>query len=481
MRRRCLAACLLTLSGLTPTPASPLPEIGDVASATMSLKDEARLGESFMLGIRRSLTLVDDPIIVDYIDDLGQRLARHAGSPGRRFSFFVVDDPSINAFAGPGGYIGVHSGLILTTQSEAELAAVLAHEIAHVTQRHLARAYEAIGASSLPMTAAVIASIIIGSHDSQAGSAALASIAAGSAQRQINFTRSNEQEADRIGLDILARSGFDPRAMPAFFRRLRQSTRLLDDQGLEFLRTHPVTNTRIADTEGRAEQYPRVEGGEALDFRLIQARTRVLAGQDGHADIDYFRARIDQGGDKVRAANRYGYALALSESRQTDEAGKSLAPLVDRYPDDTIVRLLEARIDATLGKTTEAVAILTTLYRRHPGNWAVVSRLARLHLDDGHPHRARELIRDFMEGRDQRRVPLVFRLRAEIENALGNTARSHRFLAEYYARLGETRAAIRQLLIALKVLETRPDARLGEQIRERLKTLERRLEDEGRS
>ena len=168
MRRQYLAAYLIALSALSPAQASPLPEIGTVASATMSLKDEERLGESFMLSIRRGLTLIDDPIIVGYVDGLGQRLARHAGSPDRRFTFFVVDDPSINAFAGPGGYIGIHSGLILTTRHEAEL--------------HLARAYEAVSASSLPMAAAVIASIIIGSHDGQAGSAALASIAAGSAQ-----------------------------------------------------------------------------------------------------------------------------------------------------------------------------------------------------------------------------------------------------------------------------------------------------------
>ncbi len=479
LRPLLLAAMLAAPSTPAPLPASPLPEIGTVAASTMSLTEEARLGEAFMRSIRRNLSIVDDPVVDGYIDGLGRRLTRHVDAPGRRFTFFVVDDPSVNAFAGPGGYIGLHTGLILTARNEAELAAVVAHEIAHVTQRHLARAYEAISASSLPMTAAVIASLIIGSHDAQAGSAALASIAAGSAQRQIDFTRDNEQEADRIGLDILARAGFDPRAMPAFFRRLRQSTRLLDDQGLEFLRTHPVTNARIADTEGRAERYPRTRAGADTDFLLVQARTRVLAGQgEGRSDIDWFRASLGEGTDGERTAKRYGYALTLFQAQRYDEAAQALAPVTDTWPDSVIVQRLEARIEAARGRPSRAIAILEAAHERHPDDWAIVSALARVYLEAKRTEQARHLLRVFMEGQEHPLPPLAFRLRAEIENDLGETARSHVFLAEYYARLDETRAAIRQLRIARKAIGRTGDPQLGKRIQERLKVLERRLEAE---
>jgi len=167
-----------------------------------------------------------------------------------------VLENDINAFAGPGGYIGVNSGLILMTEAESELASVIAHEIGHVTQRHLFRAAEAAGRLSIPTMAATLAAILLGTQSPAMGQAAIMAIQAGSVQFQINFTRENEEEADRVGMQTLANSQFDPRSMPTFFERLQQSTRYYGQNIPEFLRTHPVTASRISDTRGRAETYP---------------------------------------------------------------------------------------------------------------------------------------------------------------------------------------------------------------------------------
>ncbi len=486
MSRRpcCLPGLALTalLLSSTVSPAADnkqqLPEIGTAASATISLAEESRMGEYFMRSIRRSLPLIDDPEINSYINTIGQRLARQSDQHGRQYTFFVVDDPTINAFAGPAGYIGIHSGLILTAEGEGELAAVLAHEIAHVSQRHLARAYEAISNQTLPLTAAILASILIGSQDGQAGAAALAGITAGSAQSQINFTRSNEQEADRIGLDILAQAGFDPRAMPAFFSRLQQSQRLSADLGLDFLRTHPVTLARIADTQGRADQYSRVAANNSQNFKFIQARTRVLAGPayDGTPVATFFRRQLQE---DEQASNRYGLALALYENQQWQTATSTLAPLLDN-PDAGVTlhsHLLAARLQSAEGKFEQAQATIHPLLTAYPDNWAVLTTLAKINLQAEQGEAARQLIKHYL-ARHRQAPPLAYHLLAETENQLGNAVASHRYLAEYYNRNGETRIAIRQLRIALKRLQAAPEQGTKEQLKTRLQALKRRLQEE---
>jgi beta-barrel assembly-enhancing protease len=252
-----------------------LPSMGDTAGQLISPEQEKQFGESFMRQIRRSGKLVQDPELNDYLQQLGYRLAAASDAPGYGFTFFLVDDPSINAFAGPGGYIGVHTGLLLAARNESELAGVLAHEIAHVTQRHLLRAYEAAQRMSLPTAAALLAAILIGSQDSQAGQAALVGLQAASAQYQINFTRANEHEADRVGIQTLVRSGIDPRGMPDFFERLHQQTRLYGNRLPEFLSTHPVTTSRIAETAARAEAHAGEGRRDSLGFQLARTSLQV--------------------------------------------------------------------------------------------------------------------------------------------------------------------------------------------------------------
>jgi predicted Zn-dependent protease len=233
-----------------------LPDIGDPTGTSFTPLQEQQLGEAFYRNLHSQLEISQDSEVNDYIQNLGQRLTANSDKPEQPFHFFIVNSAQINAFAGPGGYIGVNAGLILASETESELASVMAHEIAHVTQRHLFQTFQDSSRLSLPMAAAMLAAMLVGSQSSQAGQAALLATQAAMAQHQINFTRDNEAEADRVGMQILSKSTFDPRGMPAFFERLQQSTRFSGHSAPEFLLTHPVTTSRISDTRGRADNFP---------------------------------------------------------------------------------------------------------------------------------------------------------------------------------------------------------------------------------
>ncbi len=199
--------------------ASELPDLGDSSATLLSAEEDKRLGQAFMRSMRQHADIIEDPELNAYINSVGYRLLSSANS-NLPFHFFIVNDPAVNAFAGPGGHIGLHSGLILTAKSEGELASVMAHEIAHVTQRHLARAFQKSSNVQMQTMAAIIAALLLG-VPADLTMATFIAAAAGNIQQQLNFTRAHEREADRVGIDILAKSDYDPRYMPAFFSRMQ--------------------------------------------------------------------------------------------------------------------------------------------------------------------------------------------------------------------------------------------------------------------
>ncbi len=449
-----LALLLLGAMATTPLTAEgiALPEIGASGAALVSPAQERHTGEAVVRNIRRAGGILDDPLVTDYLNYLGYRLVSHSDSLQKDFRFFIVNDGDINAFALPGGFIGVNYGLFLATESENELASVMAHEIAHVTQRHHARAYElAQSASNIPVMAAIIAAIILGSQGSELGQAALTSLAAGNIQRQLDFTRANEKEADYIGIALLADSGFNPASMADFFHKLERESRLYGSSAPEFLRTHPVTENRIADALNRAAQYPHGTWHSSRNYYLMRMRLQVLTSQDPEAARRQLESELKNGRYIDKAATRYGLALALMATRRYDEARHILDQLLNDDDGRIAYLLARARLESLAGNHAEAIRRFAATLENYPGNGPLTFAYAQALLEAKKPARARALILAWQKrGSDESSIPHIYELLAKAESELGHQALSHVAMGEYYYRIGQTHEAIRQLNLALE-------------------------------
>ncbi len=444
--------CLIFSLLLAPTTASAdnplnLPDMGDSSGSLLTPVEEQQLGEAFFRSLHRQLEIAQDPEIQSYIQSIGHALVAKSDQPGAPFHFFVVMDPAINAFAGPGGYIGVNAGLILQAEAESELAAVMAHEIAHVTQRHLYRAFEAASRLTLPTAAATLAAILIGTQSPEAGQAALMALQAGSIQFQIDFTRSNEAEADRIGMQILSSSNYDPRSMPIFFERLQQASRYYGQNVPEFLRTHPVTTSRISDSRARSDRYPYRHYPDSADFLLAQAKLRVMTGGRNSGTVNYFQSRLDLGTDLQKAVTRYGMALALMTDQDFNQAEAILSALVRDY---AYPQFIQAYAENALKQRNYASALARyqTGLTQHPGSPALTLGYIEALLLAGEPQAARRQL-DAMNEQFLSRAA-YYELMARIHGDLKQPAESHRYLAEYYYAIGQTQAAVMQVRLAQK-------------------------------
>ena len=455
-----------------------LPDIGDPSGAVLSQVDEQALGEAFMREIRAQLPVVDDPEIADYIESLGYGLASRGEAQNAGFHFFVIASPVINAFAAPGGFIGINAGLIEASESESELAAVMAHEIAHVTQRHLARTIEFAQNMTLPALAGIIAAIALGvAGGGQAGAAAAAALTAGQAQLQLNFSRSNEQEADRVGMQILYNAGYDPHAMPTFFERLQQSQRY-SGKLPEFLSTHPVTGSRISDSRNRAEQFPYRQYVDSTQYQLVRAKLRVMAEQDPERTVRYFEEMLKTEQPGASLVTRYGYGLALLEAGQPARAREQLRTLSQVDEDVQIpVQVALARAELALGNTGQALREYSEAQSLYPDNRALTHGYAEALLRAGEPDKVLDLVNAY-----RRYHPLdaaLYKMSAEAYARLGNRVESQIALAEHYYLAGQLEAAIEQMKLAMRMPETnfyrsaRIAARLQEFEREQTQRAER--------
>ncbi|MGA8004525.1 MAG: M48 family metalloprotease, partial [Burkholderiales bacterium] len=283
-----------------------LPDLGGVADIALSPQAERRLGESIMRDIRNDPKYIEDPEITDYLNTLGDKLVNALPGATQDFEFFGMRDPTINAFALPGGFVGVNTGLINIADNESELASVLAHEITHVTQRHIARLLSQQQQMQLPTMAAMVAAILLGNSRPDLAAGAAAAAGAGNVQAQISYTRSYEEEADRIGFQRLVAAGFDPQGMPEFFEKMQRYTRLSEDGSVPtYLRDHPVTTERIADAENRAAHVPYHQHADSVDFALVRAKLRAQTG-DADDQVTYFRDALRDGRYANQGATRYG-------------------------------------------------------------------------------------------------------------------------------------------------------------------------------
>src|SRR6186713_1039487 len=317
--------------------ANDLPDIGSPASSALSLDDEYRIGLQVMRQLRDEGQVIEDPESTEYLQALGSRIVAQAtGDSAQRFSFFFVRDETINAFALPGGFIGVNYGLVLATRNESQLAGVLAHEIAHVTQRHIARRVRSQGRQSIATMAAILASILLGaatgSSDAAMGGISMAQGAA--MQQQINFTRANENEADRVGMSFLAAAGFDPYGMPDFFETIgRRSPVLASSRNAlpEILQSHPVATNRIAESRARAAQFHDLHpAAESVSYQLTRERLRVLSTPQEENVRRYYSERREA--QAQTPGEQYGEALASYEAGNARVSIDALSALAHDYP-----------------------------------------------------------------------------------------------------------------------------------------------------
>ena len=459
-------AVLMSLALASPAWAqNQLPDFGDSASGTLSPGDERRLGEAFMREIRANLLLIDDPEVEGYVRSLGQRLAAQNEAPTQSFTFFVVGEDSINAFAGPGGYIGVNAGLLLASEREGELASVMAHEVAHVTQRHIARRFDLQRRTNLPVLAGIIAGIVLGTQSPELGQAAVAGVVGTTIAAQLSFGREVEREADRVGMQLLHDAGFDPHAMPAFFERLQTASRFYR-RPPEFLSTHPVTTARIADSRARAEQYPYRQYADSESFHLTKAKLRVLLADTPEKSLEYFEDALANGEFRSLNATAYGWGLSLSAAGQTDQAREVLSKLVEENPERTAFKVALADNEFEAKDVDAALTIYSDAYRLYPDNKSLVAGYTRGLIKTGAPVKALQVLDRYSRvyGLDA----ALYRIEAEAYARSGDTARSRFSLAEHHYLNGQLDAAMHQLKLASQQREAdyyllaRVDARLKE-------------------
>ena len=444
--RRILLTITLIATGFAG--ANELPDFGSVADTVLSKSRERQIGRGAMLQLRMAGVVLDDPMLTEYISLLGSRIASQANDGDHRFNFFVVNDERINAFAMPGGYIGFNTGLILTSENESELAGVMAHEVSHVTQRHIARSIYDSQRNSIISVATMIAALVLGAATDAGGDAVQGIMTAGqaaAAQRQLNFTRSNEQEADRIGIQVLASAGFDPGGMSSFFEKLSRRYGTTGQVVPEYLRSHPISGSRAAEARARARSLPRIANVDSFAYGLAKARLRALTPDTGEQAM----AAFDQLRDSDIPANRYGRALALMRVGLNDTAELIFRDLVAEFPGVTAFRIAQAEAlfaDELIG---QSMAVYEQALELSPRNIPLTISYAESLIASSQAAEAHEVLLDLLNNVPP--TPAQIQLIARAANAEGDISAAHNYMGEYYLSIGNLQLAISQLQMALEL------------------------------
>jgi len=440
--------------------ANDLPDMGNSVDEVLSPSDEARLGHEVMNQLRAMNALLDDPLVDRYLQGLGQRLVSQSTAATDPFLFFAVRDGRINAFALPGGYVGINTGLLIVTRNESELAGVLAHEVSHVSQRHIARRMADSRQSNIITGAATLAAILAGAGtgNPQVVQGAISAGMAATAQNAISFTLQNEKEADRVGMHLLVEAGFDPRGMPSFFEQMAQQSRFYETAYSDFLRTHPLDTERISEATERARMVtPQRSTMPSRAYLLIRSRVRALTADDLIASQTAFRTEVSRSQGIDQEAARYGLALALLRQGQASAAQEELDTLVSQAPDVPEYLLALAEAQQANRQADVALATYRKGLRLFPDDAVLALDYARTLLTTGDAqaaHRQLLAIPPSPEITGRR-----LRLLAQAAEQLDKKGESHVHLGEYLAFQGQTREAITQMNYALREADLDADDR----------------------
>ena len=425
---------------------SQLPDLGDAGSSELSPQTERRLGESVMRDIRRDPEYLDDPEVAEYLNGIGARLVSAVPGAWQDFEFFAIRDSAINAFALPGGFVGVNTGLISVSDNESELASVLAHEITHVTQRHIARQIGIQKQMQTPMMIAMAAAILLGRSRPDLASGAAAAVQGGAIQSQLAFSRDFEREADRIGFQRLSGAGFDVHAMGVFFEKMQRSTRVMDSGAVpSYLRSHPVTTERISDAQSRAEGMPFRQRADSLEYHLVRAKLRAEA-VDARDAVRLFTDAVSDRRYANEPGARYGLAIAYLRAKEPRRAEAEIARLRAEKADSPLVETLAARARLAQDDTAGALALLKGALARYPHRRSILYALLGTLHDLGRYEEVQAMLAEPL--RLYPRDAKLHEARAKAYAGQGKRLLQHQAQAEVYVLQGSLPAAIEQLQFA---------------------------------
>ncbi|CBL46873.1 Putative Zn-dependent protease, contains TPR repeats [gamma proteobacterium HdN1] len=459
---------------------SRLPTIGDRSNAIISPEREKTVGTAWLRMLRAQAPTIEDPLLLDYVENLLLRLASNSELKDPNLSLVIVNSSEINAFAVPGGIIGINAGLFLYARNENELAGVLAHELAHLSQRHFARGLENQKANSIAALSALLASVVLMSTvGADAGMAALATTQAAMIDQQLRFSRHNETEADEVGMQTLARSGMAVSGMADFFEQMSKANRFSGETPPDFLLTHPVTENRITTARTRAGRYPPKRSTDSLEFQLMKYRITSRFAKDPSAllkQLEAQRAAHAQRSNSDSLLNEpldYGLALLYLRLYQFDKAHTLASKLIRERPERLAYRLAEAEIYLAERKFPEGIATLNAAKRLSPDNPAVNTMLAEAQLRAGNPDATIVLLRQVLARHHS--SPSLWNLLAESYGKKGDRLGVYQAQSEYLFEHGLLDRAIEQLTFALPLATRNFEATA--RIQNRIQEMERSRKD----
>ncbi len=420
-----------------------LPSLGDSTSAIVSPEDERAIGATWLRQFRQQAPLLDDPILLSYLENLIASLVVHSELNDRNLTIIIVDNKSLNAFAVPGGVIGINSGLLLFANTEDELASVLAHEIGHLSQRHFARSIDEAQRNTLPTMAALLASILIAATaGGDAGTAAIMATQAASLEHRLKFSRLHETEADRAGADTLVRSGRNPKAMGDMFQNMQRLYRFNGTNVPEYLLTHPLTNNRIADARNNTLNLEGHTETDNFDFFMMAARVQSSTFQTPNFAIKFFKSALTNGLGNM-TANQYGLVLALTKAHQLEEAGPLAAQLQQKYPLYIPFALAEIDVFIAEGNFQKAQEKLISLNSINPGNYPISMKYASLLLQMGENNQAITLLRQQIQNHPN--SPNIWFELSKAEAQNGRLAQALQARSQYHFLNGRYEPALKVL------------------------------------